>query len=58
MKFTQGFLLLDRWAEIIQQHKLHILILPEFGMDPTIVKLGCNAIVSHITYSSIFTECN
>jgi protein O-GlcNAc transferase len=40
-KFTQGSLPLERWAEIIQQDKLHILIFPEFGMDPTTVKLGC-----------------
>ncbi|RUT10017.1 hypothetical protein DSM106972_005120 [Dulcicalothrix desertica PCC 7102] len=40
-KFTQGSLPLERWAEIIQQDKLHILIFPEFGMDSTTVKLGC-----------------
>ncbi|MBF2065164.1 MAG: tetratricopeptide repeat protein [Calothrix sp. C42_A2020_038] len=40
-KFTQGLLPLEKWAEIIQQDKLHILIFPEFGMDPMTVKLGC-----------------
>ncbi|MEO1428204.1 MAG: tetratricopeptide repeat protein [Cyanobacteria bacterium J06633_8] len=40
-KFTQGPLELDKWIEIIQQDKLHVLIFPEFGMDPTTVKLGC-----------------
>ncbi len=40
-KFTQGPLPLEKWAEIIQQDKLHVLIFPEFGMDPTTVQLGC-----------------
>ncbi len=40
-KFTQGPLALEKWAEIIQQDKLHVLIFPEFGMDPTTVQLGC-----------------
>ncbi|MDJ0796774.1 MAG: tetratricopeptide repeat protein [Calothrix sp. MO_167.B12] len=40
-KFTQGPLPLEQWAEAIQKDKLHVLIFPEFGMDPTTVKLGC-----------------
>jgi predicted O-linked N-acetylglucosamine transferase (SPINDLY family) len=40
-KFTQGSLLLEQWCELIQKDKLHILIFPEFGMDPMTVKLGC-----------------
>lgn len=40
-KFTQGPLPLEKWVDIIQQDKLHILIFPEFGMDPATVQLGC-----------------
>ncbi len=40
-KFTQGSRSLEEWCEVIQQDKLHILIFPEFGMDPMTVKLGC-----------------
>ncbi|MBP5971190.1 tetratricopeptide repeat protein [Brasilonema sp. CT11] len=40
-KFTSGSLLLEQWCETIQKDKLHILIFPEFGMDPMTVKLGC-----------------
>ncbi len=40
-KFTQGPLRIEQWCELIQKHKLHILIFPEFGMDPMTVKLGC-----------------
>ncbi|WP_226593912.1 tetratricopeptide repeat protein, partial [Microseira wollei] len=40
-KFIQGPLLLEQWCELIQQDKLHILIFPEFGMNPMTVKLGC-----------------
>ena len=40
-KFIQGPLRLEQWCELIQLDKLHILIFPEFGMDPTTVKLGC-----------------
>ncbi len=40
-KFVQGPLPLEKWADIIQQDKLHVLIFPEFGMDPATVKLGC-----------------
>jgi predicted O-linked N-acetylglucosamine transferase (SPINDLY family) len=41
VKFIQGSLSFERWLEIIAQDKLHILIFPEFGMDPMTVKLGC-----------------
>jgi protein O-GlcNAc transferase len=40
-KFTHGHVLLEQWCELIQQDQLHILIFPEFGMDPMTVKLGC-----------------
>jgi protein O-GlcNAc transferase len=40
-KFIQGPLLLEQWCELIQKDNLHILIFPEFGMDPMTVKLGC-----------------
>ncbi|BAY07963.1 tetratricopeptide repeat protein [Calothrix sp. NIES-2098] len=40
-KFTQGPLVFEKWCELIQQDKLHILIFPEFGMDPITMKLGC-----------------
>ncbi len=40
-KFTQGSRSLEEWCEVIQQDKLHILLFPEFGMDPMTVKLGC-----------------
>jgi protein O-GlcNAc transferase len=40
-KFSQGTLLLEQWVENIQQDRLHILIFPEFGMDPMTVNLGC-----------------
>jgi protein O-GlcNAc transferase len=40
-KFTQGSLKIEQWCELIQKDKLHILIFPEFGMDPITVKLGC-----------------
>ncbi|MDJ0516704.1 MAG: tetratricopeptide repeat protein [Trichodesmium sp. MO_231.B1] len=40
-KFIQGPLGLEKWADIIQQDKLHVLIFPEFGMDPATVQLGC-----------------
>ncbi|MDJ0674259.1 MAG: tetratricopeptide repeat protein [Calothrix sp. MO_167.B42] len=40
-KFAQGPLPLEKWAEAIQKDKLHALIFPEFGMDPTTVQLGC-----------------
>jgi len=40
-RFIQGPLPLEKWAEIIQQDNLHVLIYPEFGMDPTTLQLGC-----------------
>ena len=40
VKFVQGPLTLDQWCETIQQERLHILIFPEFGMDPVTLQLG------------------
>lgn len=40
-KFIQGPLRLEKWCELIQKDKLHILIFLEFGMDPITVQLGC-----------------
>jgi tetratricopeptide (TPR) repeat protein len=40
-KFIQGSFPVERWCETIAQDKLHVLIFPEFGMDPTTVQLGC-----------------
>ncbi|MEO0685268.1 MAG: tetratricopeptide repeat protein, partial [Cyanobacteria bacterium J06649_11] len=40
-KFVQGNRSIERWCETIAEDKLHILIFPEFGMDPTTVNLGC-----------------
>ncbi|MGD1713665.1 tetratricopeptide repeat protein, partial [Dapis sp. BLCC M172] len=40
-KFTQGFRPLEEWCKLIQEDKLHILIFPEFGMDPMTLELGC-----------------
>ncbi|UKO97452.1 tetratricopeptide repeat protein [Nostoc sp. UHCC 0870] len=40
-KFIQGSRTFEAWCELIQKDKLHILIFPEFGMDPMTVKLGC-----------------
>ncbi|MGD1910496.1 MAG: tetratricopeptide repeat protein [Rivularia sp. (in: cyanobacteria)] len=40
-KFIQGPLHLEKWCELIQKDKLHILIFPEFGMDSMTLKLGC-----------------
>jgi protein O-GlcNAc transferase len=40
-KFTRASLGLEQWAKIIEKDKLHILIFPEFGMDPTTVQIGC-----------------
>ncbi|KAB8333292.1 tetratricopeptide repeat protein [Scytonema tolypothrichoides VB-61278] len=45
-KFTSGSLLLEQWCELIQKDKLHILIFPEFGMDPMTVQLGCLRLAS------------
>ncbi|NJR75467.1 MAG: tetratricopeptide repeat protein, partial [Scytonema sp. CRU_2_7] len=40
-KFTQGPLLLEQWAKLIEHDQLHILIFPEFGMDAITIQLGC-----------------
>jgi len=40
-KFVQGVRSIEQWCEAITADKLHILIFPEFGMDPMTVKLGC-----------------
>ena len=40
-KFIQGPLPLSQWCQQIKQDDLHILIFPEFGMDPTTIQLGC-----------------
>ncbi|WP_019504759.1 tetratricopeptide repeat protein [Pleurocapsa sp. PCC 7319] len=40
-RFTQGPHSLEEWCQLIRQDNLHILIFPEFGMDPMTVKLGC-----------------
>ncbi|MDZ7964432.1 MAG: tetratricopeptide repeat protein [Nostoc sp. DedSLP03] len=40
-KLVQGVRSVEQWCEIITQDKLHILIFPEFGMDPMTIKLGC-----------------
>ncbi len=40
-KFVQGNRSIERWCQTIAEDKLHILIFPEFGMDPTTINLGC-----------------
>ena len=40
-KLVQGDRSVEEWCEVITKDKLHILILPEFGMDPMALKLGC-----------------
>ncbi|MGB3637839.1 MAG: tetratricopeptide repeat protein [Rivularia sp. (in: cyanobacteria)] len=40
-KFTKGPLAIEKWVDIIQKDKLHVVIFPEFGMDPIALKLGC-----------------
>lgn len=40
-KFVQGNRSIERWCETIAEDKLHILIFPEFGMDPITINLGC-----------------
>ena len=39
-KFIQGPLVLEQWAEVIAQDKLHAIIFPEFGMETMTVCLG------------------
>ena len=41
LKFIQGPLSVETWCEAIKQDNLHVLIFPEFGMDPLTLKLGC-----------------
>ncbi|MEM7579049.1 MAG: tetratricopeptide repeat protein [Cyanobacteria bacterium P01_A01_bin.80] len=40
-KFVQGNRSVEQWCQTIAEDKLHILIFPEFGMDPTTINLGC-----------------
>lgn len=40
-KFIQGPLSIEKWCDLIRRDNLHILIFPEFGMDPITIKLGC-----------------
>ncbi|WP_322703267.1 tetratricopeptide repeat protein [Nostoc sp. DedQUE04] len=40
-KFVQGVRSTEQWCEVITKDRLHILIFPEFGMDPMALKLGC-----------------
>lgn len=40
-QFIQGLGSVEQWAQKIKTDNLHILICPEFGMDPMTVKLGC-----------------
>jgi predicted O-linked N-acetylglucosamine transferase (SPINDLY family) len=40
-KFIQENLSVEKWCEMISQDKLHVLIFPEFGMEPITIKLGC-----------------
>ncbi|MCU0537196.1 MAG: tetratricopeptide repeat protein [Hydrococcus sp. Prado102] len=40
-KFTQASLPVENWCETIAKDKLHVLIFPEFGMNPISVQLGC-----------------
>ena len=39
-QFVQAPLSFDQWCQTITQHKLHVLIFPEFGMDPLTVQIG------------------
>ena len=41
VKFIQGPLSVEKWCEQITKDNLHILIFPEFGMEPMTVKLAC-----------------
>ncbi|MGD1863056.1 MAG: tetratricopeptide repeat protein [Phormidesmis sp.] len=40
-KFLQRTWSVEQWAQQIQTDDLHVLICPEFGMDPMTIKLGC-----------------
>jgi predicted O-linked N-acetylglucosamine transferase (SPINDLY family)/glycosyltransferase involved in cell wall biosynthesis len=40
-KFIQASLPVENWCETIEKEKLHVLIFPEFGMNPISVQLGC-----------------
>ncbi|NJK48954.1 tetratricopeptide repeat protein [Candidatus Gracilibacteria bacterium] len=40
-KFTQASLPVENWCETIAKDKLHVLIFPEFGMNPLSIQLGC-----------------
>ncbi|PHM10622.1 tetratricopeptide repeat protein [Nostoc sp. 'Peltigera malacea cyanobiont' DB3992] len=40
-KFVQGLRSIEQWYEVITEDKLHVLIFPEFGMDPMTIQLGC-----------------
>lgn len=39
-RFVQGPLSIEAWANTIRADNLHVLIVPEVGMDPTTVKLA------------------
>jgi protein O-GlcNAc transferase len=40
-KFIQASLPVENWCETIEKDKLHVLIFPEFGMNPLSIQLGC-----------------
>ena len=40
-RFDHDLLSVEQWAEKIVQDNLHVLVFPEFGMDPMTVQLGC-----------------
>ena len=40
-RFTENLQTVEQWAEKIEQDDLHVLIYPEFGMDPMAIQLGC-----------------
>jgi predicted O-linked N-acetylglucosamine transferase (SPINDLY family)/glycosyltransferase involved in cell wall biosynthesis len=39
--FMQGPMDIGGWARVIREQRLHVLFFPEFGMDPTAIRLGC-----------------
>lgn len=39
-RFVQGPLAVEHWAQTIRADNLHVLLIPEIGMDPTTVKLA------------------